>query len=292
MTTARKALVLGGNTGLVGQALTKVLSAAGWDVTAAGRSDFDMTRPNAADKIQSLVDAIEPDCLFNAMGYTQVDAAEDDKETATLLNRSLPSLLGRTVQTRPCMLIHYSTDFVFDGKKSTPYTVEDAPHPLCVYGKTKWEGEEVLLSLDLPRFLIIRTAWLFGPGRRNFVSAILQQCAEKRELAVVHDQTGSPTYTPDLAFYTMKLVEANARGLFHIVNSGQARWVELADEAVRLSQTECMVSGIPSSAYPQKARRPGYSVLDCNAFTKVTGLVPRPWPQALCDYIYRDLLPE
>ena len=292
MTTQRKALVLGGRTGLVGQALMDVLRASGWDAVGTGRAGLDVSAPDAGARLEALIDFHEPSCVFNTIAYTKVDAAEDEPEAATLLNRTLPATLGRIIKTRPCALVHYSTDFVFDGKKATPYTQEDPTGPLCVYGKTKLAGEEALLSFDLPRYLIIRTAWLFGPGRKNFVSTILQACKERRSLNVVHDQIGSPTYTPDLAQYTLKLVESGARGVFHIVNAGKASWCELAGEAVSLAQVECTVNPITSSEYPQKARRPAYSVLDCENLARQTGITPRPWPQALREYIFKAFPPE
>ena len=292
MTRFQKAVVLGGRTGLVGQALVEVLHASGWEVTATDRSDIDFSQPDTARKLESLVDSVEPSCIFNAVGYTQVDAAEDNEEAATLLNRTLPAMLGRIVKTRPCHLVHFSTDFVFNGKKSSPYTVEDATGPSSVYGASKLAGEEALLSLDLPRCSIVRTAWLFGPGRGNFVRTILNRCKEKRSINVVHDQVGSPTYTLDLAQYTLKLVEAGSCGLFHIVNSGQASWCELADEAVSFAQVECTVNAVPSSSYPQKAVRPVYSVLDTGSLERATGIAPRPWPQALREYIFREFPPE
>ena len=281
-----KALVLGGKTGLVGQALAEVLRASGWEVATPGREDFDVGASDFAGHLESLIDAAQPACVFNTIAYTKVDAAEDEPEAAALLNSALPAALGRIMQTRPCMLVHFSTDFVFDGKKKTPYTPQDRTAPLCVYGTTKLAGEEALLSLSLPRCLIIRTAWLFGPGRRNFISTILQACKEKRIINVVHDQVGSPTYTPDLAQYTLKLVESGANGIFHIVNGGQASWCVLAGEAVKLAQAECLVNPISSSEYPQKAQRPAYSVLSCENLTRMTGIMPRPWPQALREYIF------
>lgn len=292
MMTPQKALVLGGGTGLVGQALTRVLHDSGWDVSAVGRTDVDVTAPEAAEHLTALVDELEPDCIFNAIGYTLVDKAEDDPETATLLNRTLPATLGRIVKARPCGLVHFSTDYVFNGKKDRPYTPDDPTDPQGVYGKTKLDGEKALLALDLPRLLIVRTAWLFGPGKKNFVSTIIAACKNKKALNVVHDQVGSPTYTIDLAQYVLKLVESGVSGLFHIVNSGQASWCELADEAVRIAQAECSVTPVPSSTYPQKAARPAYSVLDCESLARVTGISPRPWPQALRDYIFSDFPPE
>lgn len=288
-----KALVLGGKTGLLGQALVATLEAHGWSVSTGGPSrKSKLDSATTSEKLSALIDAVRPELIFNTIGYTQVDAAEDNKEEAILLNRTFPTLLGRIVKERDTRLVHYSTDFVFDGKAKEPYSPEHEPSPMSVYAKTKLEGEESLLELDLPSFNIIRTAWLFGPFKNNFITTIFNLCKKEPQVRVVHDQIGSPTYTMDLALYSLKLAEAEANGIFHIVNSGTASWCDLASEAVRLRGCGCIVRPIDSKDYPQKAQRPPYSPLDHESFTKVTGIAPRPWAQALCDYIYRYIIPE
>ncbi|MDR2075521.1 MAG: dTDP-4-dehydrorhamnose reductase [Desulfovibrio sp.] len=287
MTSFRRALVLGGHGGLLGQALMDVLRASGWEAEGTGRSSIDYAAPDAGACLEALVEKLEPDCIFNAVGYTRVDDAEEHPAEADLLNRALPSMVGRVAKNFHCRLVHYSTDFVFSGKKGTPYTVEDTPDPVSVYGKTKLAGEEALLALGLEQCLIIRTAWLFGPGKKNFVQTILDRCWISQVIGVVHDQVGSPTYTPDLACYSLKLVEAEGRGIYHVVNAGEASWCELASEAARLAQKECSINAIPSAGYPQKAIRPAYSVLDTTKFEQATGVTPRPWLQALQEYVFR-----
>lgn len=279
-----KCLVLGGS-GLVGQALVKALRGSGCVVVAPTRAELDLASPGASEQLEALVEEVWPEVVFNCVAYTQVDAAEDDKDAATLLNRTLPATLGRIMKRHTGKLVHFSTDFVFDGKSSTPYKPDDPTNPMSVYGKTKRAGEEALLGAELKDLLIVRTAWLFGPGAKNFVSTILGLCPEKKMLTVVHDQVGSPTYAPDLVSYTIKLVETGARGVFHVVNSGKASWCELASEAVRFAQLECQVMPIPSAEYPQKAQRPAFSVLNCEDLERITGITPRPWPQALREYI-------
>jgi dTDP-4-dehydrorhamnose reductase len=219
-------------------------------------------------------------------------AALPDKALA--LNRALPAALAFIARSRPLHLVHFSTDFVFDGRKGKPYTEDDAPNPLSAYGRSKLAGEDAIREADLPGYTIIRTAWLFGGLKKNFVRAILGKCREREEAEVVHDQTGSPTYSVDLAQYTLALMEQNgdaqkARGLFHIVNSGRASWSELADEAVTCSQLECRITPVPSARFPSSVTRPVYSVLDCGRFIRVTGIVPRPWPQALREYLMLDI---
>jgi len=277
-------MILGGATGLLGQAMTQAADIGGYDAIAVGRKDFDPTDSNALTEV---IAGWKPDIVCNTVGYTQVDQAEENEEDALLLNRVFPRVLGRVVKERPHIsLMHFSTDFVFDGRKVGAYTETDPTSPLGVYGRSKLEGEKAILELQLEKFCIIRTAWLFGPGKKNFVSTILDLCRQRETLNVVHDQRGSPTYTLDLAAYSLRLVEAGGRGIFHIANSGKASWCELASEAVRLARIECPITPIPSREYSQKAARPTFSALDTSRFTEVTGITPRPWPQALADYIY------
>ena len=279
----RSAVVLGGKTGLLGQALCMAMTRRGWTVHAPGRVDLDLFDRPAVEDYLTRTGA---DILFNTVAYTKVDQAEDEPSEAARLNRQLPLVLGQAARNAGVRLVHYSTDFVFNGRKTTPYTIEDQPDPRSVYGSTKLQGERELLALGLPGLLIIRTSWLFGPCKINFVTRILELAAARPELSVVHDQVGSPSYTPDLAANSLALVESGAAGLFHLANSGQASWCELAAEAVRGADLPCRVKPITSAQYPQKAVRPAYSVLDLSKFTAATGITPRPWLQALREFLF------
>ena len=279
----RSAVVLGGKTGLLGQALCMAMTRRGWTVHAPGRADLDLFDRPAVEDYLTRTGA---DILFNTVAYTKVDQAEDEPSEAARLNRQLPLVLGQAVRNAGVRLVHYSTDFVFNGRKTTPYTTEDQPDPRSVYGSTKLQGERELLALGLPGLLIIRTSWLFGPCKINFVTRILELAAARPELSVVHDQVGSPSYTPDLAANSLALVDAGATGLFHLANSGQASWCELAAEAVRGADLPCRVKPSTSAQYPQKAVRPAYSVLDLSKFTAATGITPRPWLQALREFLF------
>lgn len=282
----KRALVLGGATGMLGQALVRVLDKAGWDVVSHSRNDVDVTQHSVLDEY---IASKNPDVVYNAIAYTAVDLAEDEVTAAYELNKQLPATLGRSAKKQNFKLVHYSTDFAFDGRKQKPYVETDEIHPLCVYGKSKVEGEKALLAAEAPGALILRTAWLFGPGRKNFVQTILNLAKDRDQLNVVHDQIGSPTYTPDLARYSVALVNAGGEGIYHLVNSGQASWCELAAEAVHLAGLSCAIRAIPSSDYPQKATRPPFSVLSTEAFANKTGTTPRPWVQALREYVFKDL---
>lgn len=281
------ALVLGGQTGLLGQALVRVLTSNGLTVHTLGRKDGDLQN---RDFLHAQLEKLQPDILFNTIGYTQVDKAEEDKAEALLWNRTLPDSLGRLVKGSPTHLVHFSTDFVFSGNKRTSYLETDCTKPMSVYGSSKLEGEQALLQLNLPNCCIIRTAWLFGPGRKNFITTILEACRKRDTISVVHDQTGSPTYTPDLAHWSLLLAQQKAAGIFHAANAGTATWCELACEAVTLSERHCRVDPIASSQWPQPAARPAYSVLNTDKLTQATGIKPRPWPQALREYIYAEYL--
>ena len=279
----RSAVVLGGKTGLLGQALNTALIRQGWKVHAPRRDELDLFDLPAVEECLARTGA---DVLFNTVAYTKVDQAEDEPAEASLLNRQLPLMLGKTALSAGVRFVHYSTDFVFNGKKTSPYTPKDLPAPCSVYGQTKLQGERELLALGLPGLLIIRTSWLFGPCKINFVTRILELAASRPELSVVHDQIGSPSYTPDLATNSLALLDTGATGIFHLANAGQASWCELATEAVRGADLPCRIKPIPSSEYPQKACRPAYSVLDLSAFTAATGIAPRPWLQALREFLF------
>lgn len=285
---AGKALVLGGEGGLLGQALVGALSSAGWEVEATGRPEESHMEQRG---LQELVDRNSPDVIFNTWAYTQVDRAEEEEKEVKRINRDLPQLLGRIASNRTFRIVHYSTDFIFDGKKHSPYSEDDTPSPLSVYGRSKLSGEAALIeTCPSAHLLIVRSAWLFGPGKDNFVSKICRLAAERDELGVVHDQIGSPTYSPDLALNTLELLRKKATGIFHVVNSGEASWCELAAEAIHSAGIQCEIKALKSDQYPQQAARPTFSVLATSKFTRVTGISPRPWVKAVRDYVYSELL--
>ncbi|MGM0646210.1 MAG: dTDP-4-dehydrorhamnose reductase [Thermodesulfobacteriota bacterium] len=277
------AVVFGGRRGLLGQAVTRKWTQEGWRVHALGREDVDL---DSQEALRATLHSYHPDVVVNAIAYTHVDGAETDVANARNINQGFPCRLGRSLPNRETALIHYSTDFVFGGEKQTPYTPDDPTRPCNVYGQTKLEGEKALLQQGLPRLYIIRTAWLFGPGKANFVTTMRRLAATHPRLRVIHDQLGSPTYTLDLAGYTLHLLHKAPPGVYHLANSGRASWCELASEALNLFGSSCPVEAITAAEYPQTAPRPHYSVLDCEAFTAATGIKPRPWPQALRDYVY------
>lgn len=281
-----KALVSGGASGLLGKALVRELAAQQWEVECLGREDGDLLNP---DFLSERLHQSRPDAVFNTVAWTQVDDAEDQPEAAMAVNRALPDSLARIISGMPDVWLgHFSTDFVFSGYHTEPFRETSTPNPINVYGKTKQAGEEAVLRLLPERSCIIRTAWLFGPGRRNFVDTILAACRRRDTVSVVDDQLGSPTYTPDLAKWSVELAKKRATGIFHAVNSGQASWCELATEAIQMVSGPCRVLPISSAEWPQKARRPSNSSLDNGKLAEFLGKKPRCWHQALRDYLFSE----
>lgn len=280
-------VIFGGKTGLLGQALAEAFTAANAKSIPLSSKDCDILDLKAVEKT---LERYDPDLLVNAAAYTQVDMAEDEEEAAFALNATAPPLLAVEAAKRGIPFVHYSTDFIFSGRQQhTPYTVYDNPGAFSAYGISKAEGEKNLLSLGYDKTLIIRISWLFGPARLNFVEKILTLCKKRDTLSVVDDQTGSPSYAPDVATNTVKLLEHEATGIYHLANSGTTTWHGLASAAVELAGVDCKVDPVPTSAYPTKAVRPAYSALDLSRFTQTTGETPRHWQDALKQYVLVDL---
>lgn len=252
-------VLLVGATGLLGSHVLAELRARGHDVEAPPSDELDITDDRS---ISAYFLGTHVDWAVNCAAYTAVDQAEDEPDRARLLNAYGPMLLARVTTYLPLRLIHVSTDFVFDGRKGAPYDESDEPNPLCVYAKTKLEGERHVLD-ENPGNIVVRTAWLFGANGKCFPKTILQAAQEAgREIRVVSDQRGSPTYAPDLATAIVNLIEVNAPGgVYHIVNAGEATWYDFAVETLAAAGIQRSVTPIRSEEWLAKAHRPPYSVL-------------------------------
>lgn len=225
--------------------------------------------------------------IINCAAYTHVDRAESCQEEAERANVVGPRHLGLMAQRHQWRLIHFSTDYVFDGLASIPYDETHPCHPLNVYGMSKWQGEQELLSL-FPQACIIRTSWLFGHPGTHFVSTMLTLMSQREEVRVVADQVGCPTYCPDLAKATLSLLDCT--GIFHFSNHGETSRFDFADaiykQAKALFFPLRLHQLIPVSMhdYPSPALRPRYSVLDTSKISCQLGFSPRPWHDALTEY--------
>jgi len=227
----------------------------------------------------------EPRLVFHCAAMTDVDGCEREPGKAHAVNGEGTRLIAEACSKSGALLVYFSTDFVFDGKNNSPYTEEDAPNPLSVYGATKLEGEKHALAC--PEHLIIRTAWLFGAGRENFITKIIERAKAGGKITVVDDQFGSPTYTTDLAGGAMALVEKSARGIFHLTNRGGCSRHEFARLTVDQAGFSAEVVPVKTSPAPGIAVRPVHGILSMEKYEALTGLPLRPWQEAAGDFIGR-----
>jgi len=245
---------------MVGWELERSLSPLG-ELHAFDRASLDLTNP---DQIVSRVRAVKPDLIVNAAAYTAVDRAESEREQAYLVNAAGPGFLAAEAKAAGALLIHYSTDYVFDGTKQGPYVEDDAPNPINVYGASKLAGERAIEASGC-RYLILRTSWVYGARGKNFLLTILRLAGERSELRVVDDQVGAPTWCRDIALATARLADkAAARGeigLFHLAAAGATSWCEFAREILKARGIGTSVRAISTSEYPTPAKRPANSVL-------------------------------
>ena len=242
-------------------------------------NELDITNQLAVD---DYVFRNQIDCIINCAAYTAVDKAEEQKELCTTLNTVAPSYLAAAVEKRGGCMIQISTDYVFDGTHSTPYVETDTPAPNSVYGCTKLAGE-LGVTKFCKKSIVIRTAWLYSTFGNNFVKTMLRLGRERKELGVVADQIGSPTYAADLAAAIMTIVEKGVKpGVYHYTNEGVASWYDFTKAIHRMARIkDCNVKPIHTSDYPTAATRPAYSVLDKKKITDDYQLTIPHWEEAL-----------
>ncbi len=283
-----KPIVIIGNQGQLGQELQSILETLNpQEVISFDRATFDLSQP---EKIIKKLQETQPSLIINAAAYTAVDKAESEPELADQINAIAPSTIAQEAYKLGAFLIHYSTDYVFDGKQGHPYQETDQTSPQSVYGESKLKGE-VAIQANCDNHIIIRTAWVYGNyGKGNFVKTMLRLGQERKEIRVVTDQIGSPTWTKDLAQTTVQLIsqkQAIQPGVYHYTNSGVASWYDFAvaifAEAKQLGfplQVEKVVP-ITTSEYPTPAKRPSYSVLSCQKIIEILGNNPPHWRHSL-----------
>ena len=285
MNSSLRILIIGQN-GQVSQALQKRLAAVG-ELIVLGSSKLDMAR---TDDIRAPIDALRPDLIINAAAHTAVDQAESEAERAFAINATAPGVLARAALGLGVPLFHYSTDYVFDGRKPEPYTEEDAPNPLSVYGRSKLAGEEAIREAG-GQHLILRTSWVYSNAGRNFLLTMQRLLQEKPHLRVVADQIGAPTWAGTIADSTAKLIErwqagqCGAWGTYHLTAQGQTSWFGFAqaigENLVEQHKPCAVLEPIPSSEYPTPAPRPLNSRLDCTRLLREWGVSQPDWRSAL-----------
>lgn len=276
-------VLITGASGQLGRELVRH-APAGAQLLAHDRGELDVAVPASMQRVL----AMEPDVILNTAAYTAVDKAETDRDTAYAVNTMGAMHMAQAARELGCGLVHFSTDFVFDGAQGCPYTAESTPNPLNVYGASKLAGERAVQAVK-PDALILRTAWLYGVAGSNFVHSMLRLMRTREELRVVDDQIGTPTAAAGLAQCTWRAIEIGLTGLHHWTDAGVASWydfavaIQQAALSLGLLHRPVAVLPIPSSAYPTPARRPAFSVLDKTATWRELALTAPHWRTALAD---------
>ncbi len=285
-------ILLLGKTGQIGCELEKILCDLG-TLIAIRREQLDLSKPNS---IEPAILDIQPNIIVNAAAYTAVDKAEDEIDLAMTVNGLAPGILAKAAKKVGAGLIHYSTDYVFDGRSNTPYQEEDTPCPLSIYGKSKLAGEKAIAETPIP-YLIFRTGWVYGLHGKNFLLTIKKLAEEKEPLRIIEDQIGAPTWSRSIAQVTHNILEqclnrdwlgnpeSSLSGIFHSTCQGQTSWHGFAKKILDLSDSSrnTQLTPIPTSEYPTPATRPAYSLL-CNDKLKEVFAFEMPhWKEALKD---------
>jgi dTDP-4-dehydrorhamnose reductase len=280
-----RTLLTGGN-GQVGRALRLTLPQSATLLTP-DRGMLDLANP---DNIRSIVRDCRPTLIINAAAYTAVDRAETEADLAMAVNGIAPGVLAEEAKRINATLVHYSTDYVFDGSKPTAYTEADIPNPLNVYGTTKLAGEQAVQAVGAAHY-ILRTSWVYAAEGANFLNTILRLARERPELRIVDDQTGAPTWARAIAEMTLQILgarnDANPQhGLYHLTASGAVTWCGFArailDETQKISgASPPLLTPITTAEYPLPARRPVNSRLDTSRLTATFGIRPAPWQDML-----------
>ena len=278
-----------GRVGQLGSALAELLPAH-HQVTFLDQPQVDLSQP---ESVPGLIAQHAPELVINAAAYTAVDKAESEPQLAQLINAEAPAAMAQSCRARDIALVHYSTDYVFDGKASRPYPEDAAVAPASVYGRTKLAGEQAIAG-ETDRHIILRTAWLYSHVGHNFLKTMLQVASEGKPLRVVDDQIGAPTFAWDLGMASVAAVGAlekgrdDVYGIFHATNSGVTSWHGFAQKIFELAGVEkADLSPISSESYPTPAPRPAYSVLNCDRLNQVFQIRLPDWRDALSRCIAR-----
>jgi dTDP-4-dehydrorhamnose reductase len=271
-------VTLFGASGLLGQALSQEWTGA--TLTGLSSRDADL---RDANRIQQLIQETRAEWIVLAAAYTDVDGCEGNPELAFAVNRDGAMNVAAAARQAGARLLFLSSDYVFDGKKTTPYEIDDVRNPQSIYGRTKAEAEVKLLAL-MPECCIVRTSWLFGEGGKCFPDTILKLAATRPALDVVNDQRGCPTYTVDLARALIQLCRENAAGIVHANNAGDCTWFDFAQEIVRGAKLPTAVRPVSTQQMARPAPRPAYSVLSPASLQRY-GIEMPPWRDALRCYL-------
>ena len=297
--TKMKIVILGAG-GRLGAALMRKFRPK-YDVVGFDHAQLDLSK---LEDLRGKVGATTFDVLINAAAFTNVDACENERDRAFRINAEAPGVLGEICNEKDAKLIHFSTDYVFDGEKRAPYTEEDQANPISAYGESKLAGEKKVLAAE-DRHLVVRVSWVFGPDRPSFIDGMIKRAQQDEKIDAISDKFSTPTYTHDIAHMLPQFFDrAVAGGIFHFANAGKCTWQEYAQwaldccrdagvflrgrtvGALKLNEMTRLRQGSGGQAN-WVARRPVYSVLSTAKYTELTGMAPRAWREAVNDYITR-----
>ena len=280
-------------TGKGGQLASEFEALKGFDPnwTFLSEKDLDITNKSS---VSSYFKSNPFDLVINCAAYTAVDKAEDEKELAFKVNAEGVNNLLEACERIGAKLIHYSTDYVFDGSSKKPYSELDTPNPKSVYGASKLKGEEYILASKEVESIILRTSWVYSTYGNNFVKTMIRLGSEKEQLGIVADQIGSPTYAKDLAEDTLRVLDNDnyqwSQGdLFHYSNNGSCSWFEFAQKIFELTNIDIQLNKLNTGDYPTKAIRPKYSLLDKSKFQDTFNIQIRDWKTSLLDMLHQVL---
>jgi len=288
MAKTRPRILLLGSTGQVGWELQRTLSPLG-EVIATSRdgNSGPMVDLSVPDSLVQLFDEVRPHWVVNAAAYTAVDKAEQESDLAAAVNADAPAIIGELASLVGATVVHFSTDYVFDGKAQKPYGEGDATAPLGVYGQTKLLGEKALLDSGADA-LVLRTSWVYGRHGHNFLKTMQRLFRERDELSVVDDQIGAPTWSRMIAEATAQILAqlrlgqlGERRGIYHLTAAGQTSWYGFAKAILETSGQSCRLSPITTADYPTPAARPHWSVLDNSKLQEAFGLTLPDWSVSL-----------
>ncbi|MGB9607822.1 MAG: dTDP-4-dehydrorhamnose reductase [bacterium] len=273
-------IILTGAKGMLASDIYKTLSERE-ELIPFSKEELDVTD---SEKVFKVITSLKPDAVIHCAAFTNVDQCEIEPEKAYFVNTVGTWAIASACAQTDSLLVYISTDYVFDGKKGSPYIEIDEPNPINEYGKSKLGGEKVILML-LRRFFIVRTAALFGEKGKNFVTTILNKAKEGKPLGVVADQIVSPTYTLDLARAIAELIYSPFYGIYHITNQGETSWFNFAERIVSLAGLSTKINPITSAEWPSPAKRPPYSALRSLSWTHFRFQPLRSWQEALSDFL-------
>jgi dTDP-4-dehydrorhamnose reductase len=274
-------ILITGAKGMLGSDLMTSLAGLG-TVAGVDIGDFDI---RDAEECNKAVKNVQPDCIVNCAAYTAVDKCEEFCSDAMQINALGAENMARAAQKQNASFVQISTDYVYDGTKTEPYTEDDPVNPVNCYGQTKLEAEKRVRCVLSDDVLIVRTAWLFGVHGANFVETIIRIAQTRRVLKVIDDQLGCPTFTQDLAKGIGELIQKQAKGIVHLTNSGYTSWYEFANYFMNIIDSSLTIIPIPTDEYPLPAHRPAYSVLSQKKYRTITGNVLPHWKDAVNRYL-------